>query len=60
MKQKFIHEREVWLVNLEPTHGIEIQKVRPCLDYSKIFQSAHHHCSTQQQTKAKGDFLHAS
>ena len=34
----YIHEREIWLVDLEPSKGIEIQKIRPCLvlrKYSK-------------------------
>ena len=25
------HQDEVWLVNLDPTEGVEIQKTRPCL-----------------------------
>ena len=31
-KQKpYIRERDIWMVDLDPTVGIEIQKTRPCL-----------------------------
>jgi len=33
---KTIHEREIWLVDLDPTKGIEIQKMRPCLIFRKF------------------------
>ena len=26
-----MNQREIWLVNLDPTRGSEIQKTRPCL-----------------------------
>ena len=32
----FIHKRQVWLVDLEPSKGIEIQKKRPCLVLCKF------------------------
>lgn len=37
---KYIHEREIWLVDLEPTKGIEMQKVRPCL-VERVFNQQH-------------------
>lgn len=37
---KYIHEREIWLVDLEPTKGIEMQKVRPCL-VERVFNPRH-------------------
>jgi mRNA interferase MazF len=36
MKQKWIHEREVWLVDLEPTIGIELRKIRPAVVLRKF------------------------
>ena len=36
--KKFIHERHIWLVDLEPTKGIEMRKVRPCLVLRKFSQ----------------------
>lgn len=27
----YINEKEIWLVNLNPTKGIEMQKICPCL-----------------------------
>ena len=33
---KFINESEIWLVDLEPTKGIEIQKIRPCVVLRKF------------------------
>ena len=36
MNIKTIHEREIWLVDLEPTKGIELQKMRPCLVIRKF------------------------
>lgn len=35
-KISFIHERQIWLVNLDPTEGIELRKVRPCLVLRKF------------------------
>lgn len=35
----YINEKEIWLVDLEPSKGIELQKIRPCLvlrKYSKF------------------------
>ena len=32
----YISERDIWLINLNPTKGIEIQKVRPCLVLKKF------------------------
>ena len=31
MVSRFPRRDEVWLVSLDPTHGAEIQKTRPCL-----------------------------
>jgi len=39
MNNKYIHEREIWLVDLEPTKGVEIKKVRPCLIMRKFSNS---------------------
>jgi mRNA interferase MazF len=33
---KFIHEKEIWLVDLNPAKGIEMQKIRPCLVMKKF------------------------
>ncbi len=35
-KKKYIDERKVWLVDLDPTKGVEIQKTRPCIVLRKI------------------------
>lgn len=35
-KDFFARESEIWLVDLEPTKGIEIKKVRPCLILKKF------------------------
>ncbi len=32
----YIHEKEIWLVDLEPTIWIEIKKIRPCLVLRKF------------------------
>ena len=36
---KHVHEREIWLVDLNPTKGIEMKKMRPCLILKKFNQS---------------------
>ena len=33
---KSVHEREVWLIDFEPTRGIEIQKIRPAVVIRKF------------------------
>ncbi len=38
-KTNYIHDREIHLVNLDPTKGIEMQKVRPCLVLRKYNDS---------------------
>lgn len=40
MPPQFVHEREIWLVDLEPTLGVELRKIRPCLVLRK-FSSRH-------------------
>jgi mRNA interferase MazF len=39
-KIKYIHEREVWMLDLKPTKGIEMQKIRPCL-VLRVFNQRH-------------------
>jgi len=36
MKIKYIHEREIYIVDLDPSKGIEMRKIRPCLVLRKF------------------------
>ncbi len=38
---RFPHRDEVWLVTLDPTQGVEIQKTRPCLVVSPDEMNEH-------------------
>ncbi len=35
-KEKYIHERDICLIDLNPTKGIEMQKIRPCIVLKKF------------------------
>lgn len=41
MVSRFPRRDEVWLVSLDPTHGAEIQKTRPCLVVSPDEMNQH-------------------
>jgi mRNA interferase MazF len=47
----YINEKEVWLVSLEPTKGIELQKSRPCLVIRKF--SKYHYIIVPITSKIK-------
>ena len=40
MVKKHVHRFEIWMVQLDPTHGSEIKKTRPCVIISPDEMSA--------------------
>jgi hypothetical protein len=41
----YINEKEVWLVSLEPTKGIELQKKSSMSCHKKIFKISLYYCT---------------
>ena len=55
-KIKYIHEKEVWLVYLELTKGIEVKKIRPCIVIRKFSETHFIVLATTSQDKTKYKF----